>query len=302
MAAKRIDHAREIAALAEVVRTAFGQLAAHGKTPSVPARAALEACDRWLAGEAVSTQALLACATAAWDHQRAVPLAARDPVITWSDTATGNLASLARKERGWQDGRRTILDAAAYAVSSLGVAAVWTRARFAALHARTYAKATAKVPAPAKAYEATRITARSAIAKALGVTAAGRLVKRRGEVRSDLRGDPAALAALLDARGFPSHACVLAFDARFGGLVFADEPGDASGDWYIGAFACLTLDTARSADGALVPVAFGPSDMVCYLDPEGVAWAEDEIEGERVRFADDGAAMLRALVKPPPRA
>jgi len=51
-----------------------------------------------------------------------------------------------------------------------------------------------------------------------------------------------------------------------------------------------------------VPVAYSPNDNIFYLDGDGVAWAEDTIEGELERVADDGDQMLSGIVAggPPP--
>jgi hypothetical protein len=305
MATARVDHAREIAALAAVVREVFAQLEAHAREPTESARGALAAVERWLAGEPVSTEDLAAAAERAWSELASVPWGQRDLVLSWSNTAAGNLASVTRKLRGWQDGRRTVLDAAASAVSTLRAPNTWSRPHFEARHAEVYANSEAKVRAPKLPNPAKRVTRRHPIAARLGAHATRRLVQLEAEVRPQLRVDEQALAAFLADRDYPVHASVVAFEADYGGLVFAEHTGDAAGDWLVGAYACLASRThgeprggrPRSGKEALVPVAYSPNDTIFYLDGDGVGWAEDTIEGGLQRVADDGVQLLARIVQ-----
>jgi hypothetical protein len=105
-------HPDEVAALAAVVRVTFTELETHGRAPSADAAAALMLIDAWITGADVSPDRLQAAADAS--HQERVPFAARekDRARSWAATAAGNLAWMAKKDRGWKDGCTSIMDAA----------------------------------------------------------------------------------------------------------------------------------------------------------------------------------------------
>jgi hypothetical protein len=309
MPAMKKDHRIEVAALAAVVRAVFVDLAALGRTPPAQAMAALELVDRWLAGSSsltaggadIDVAALQAAADLS--HQDGVPYAQRekDRSLNWARTAAGNLAWMAKKDRGWE--KPSVMDAAFYALSSLGIAGTKDDVQLEAIrkaalkNAPDFAEASSGKP-KSKPVKAGPKLKRVDLSKFIGAAAQKRLAKRKPMFDAAQRGDEAALRALLSKRGYVAHDAVLAFDARYGGLVAADSPGEEGFDWLFGAFACLKSNAHADPRGKAgwVPVAYSPNDCIFYLDEKGAAWVIDTIgDTKPSRYASDGDAMLKRI-------
>ncbi len=72
--------------------------------------------------------------------------------MSWARTAAGNLAWLAKKDRGWQNAGTTIMDAAVYTLSSLNIASVKDGDQLEAVRMAAMARAKPdKAAAPKKA-------------------------------------------------------------------------------------------------------------------------------------------------------
>jgi hypothetical protein len=271
------------------VRVVLNDLAAHRAVPA-HALAALELVESWLTGAAVDAAALQAAADLAW--QDGVPYAQRekDRSLSWARTAAGNLAWLAKNDRGWQES--SILDAASYALSSLGVAGVKDIDQLGVIRKAALKKAPKS--APEKAAPVKRVD----LSAFIGAAAQKRLAKRKPMFDAAQRGSEAELRALLNERGYVAHDAVIAFDARYGGLIVADSPGEEGYDWLFGAYACLKSNAHTDPRGKAgwVPVAYSPNDCIFYLDEKGAAWAIDTIEDTKAsRYAKDGDAMMKRI-------
>lgn len=101
-----------------------------------------------------------------------------------------------------------------------------------------------------------------------------------------MRASAEALAEALRERGYPVHPAVLAFEARWGGVLIGDGPAEDphanEEDYWLGAFACIVHgghSNPRGDRDDLVPVMYSPNDNIWYLDANGTAWGEDTIEG-----------------------
>jgi hypothetical protein len=113
------------------------------------------------------------------------------------------------------------------------------------------------------------------------------------------------LVTLLTKRGYKPHAAVLDFEQRYGGVTLpetGEDDWDAEGTCaLLGAWAFLHWSNGSPRGGKghekleLVPVVTNASGY-CYLDSQGRAYAEDEIEGmmEGV-FAKDGDGLVARL-------
>lgn len=302
-----------IAALAEVVRTVFSDVEARGLRVADDARAALALVDHWIAGEPVDGAALGAAASRA--HQDGVPLANRekDRALSWANTAAGNLAYAAQKGRASKESERATMDAAEYALSSLGGQDAKDRKALERIRAAAARAAEKGAAAPKKTAKATKATKASTPTEArparlgdeldgaIGVVAAARLRTRKATLRAAERVGDTALRKYLASREYPAHASVLAFDARYGGLHVPDEEDT---EWTIGAYACLSSDAHTAprgapglrGDAALVPVIYSPNDVVYFLDGHGTAWAHDTIEGGFDRFAEDADRLVARVI------
>ncbi|MFO0612308.1 MAG: hypothetical protein U0414_06960 [Polyangiaceae bacterium] len=299
------NHAAGVAALAEVVRTLFADFDARGKTPSANARAALALVERWLGGEAVTTEAFEEAAIAAQEDK--IPFAQRekDRALYWANAAAGNLAYAARKARGWKEDERATMDAAEYALSSLRVEGVRDRAALEAIRAAAYERAD-KAPKPKapKTSAPKPVRVKDELAPTIGEVANARLVKLKAVVEPARRVDDTQLRAFLKERQYPDHAAVLAFDRRYGGIVVADSAGETGMDWVYGAYACLSSEAHKAprgapglrGDAALVPVIYSPNDVIYFLDGHGKAWCEDTIEGGLAPYAADADRMVARVL------
>jgi hypothetical protein len=289
------NHAAEVSALAVVVRTLIDELDGRQKPVGDAVRAALVLVERRVAGETISSEELSAARAVA--HEDGVPLARRekDRVISWANTAVGNLAWMADKARGWKDAPRSILDGVEYSLSSLNVPGVRDRAALAKLYARELRRPHApRASAPKK----TTLKFEN-LTHEIGALAAARLKKLKPILEPSQRGTDATLAALLRERGYPVHDAVLAFERRYGGMIVADGPGEEGDDWIFGAFACLRSGAHEKAKGAaaLVPVVYSPNDVIYYLDGHGAAFAEDTIEDPTAApFASDGDRLVARIL------
>ncbi len=273
------DHRTLVLAQLAVVRYVEGVLVAHGVATGTAVTAALALVERQGRDGDVDGDALKAAASAAWDENEDGRLAAEPSrrAAMWLATAAGNVCWLARKERGWKDAPRTILDAAASSLSSLRVPDLDGREELAQ---RALAAEAAVPPAPAR-----RKSPGPPRPKKVGETPElGELASawwQRQKPRRDPRRqtDAATLAALLRERGFPVTDAVLAFEARYGGICFC-EPGDDEGvDVELGPSALLADDAATPGrERGLVPVAFRPDDVWYLLDAQGAMWVWDTIE------------------------
>jgi hypothetical protein len=293
-----MHHPAVVAAHLAVVRRAAAVLAEHAVEVPAPVTEALALVERWCVAGGVEAAALTAAATAAWDAGTEGRMSddRAERARMWLATAAGNLAFLARRERGWKDAPRTILDAAASAASSLRVPGVPDRAAFAALADEHLAN---PAPVPGR-----RKTAGPPRPKRLGDTSdLGPLVSaqlERWKARRDPRQttDPSTLAALLGARGLPVSEAVLRFEERYGGTRFAESPASEGMDFVLGPYAlCRDDPSTPGADRGLVPIGLAPSDVWYLLDVDGAAWAQDTIEDpEPVPYAVSAAVALARLV------
>lgn len=281
-----------------VVRHVAALLTARDVTASQPIEAALALVARWATEGGIDGDALAAAAEAAWADGHPHRLAS-EPALRarmWLGTAAGNLASMARRERGWKDAPRTILDAAASALSSLRTEGLPDRATLEALAAEALA---AVPPAPArKKTKGPPRPKRLGPTPELGALASAYLARRRPSRDPRATADPATLTALLEARGLPVGEAALAFEARYGGTRFA-ETGRAEGaDFVLGPYALLKDDDATpGAARGLVPIALSPSDVWYFVDATGTAWAQDAIEDPApVPYATTATIALARLL------
>lgn len=306
----RRNHAAEVSALAVVVRTAVGELEASGRPPSGATMAALACVERWVAGSPVTAAELEAARAAAHGASDKAPDGAADRAVSWANAAVGNLAFVASKARGWQNGERAVMDAAECTISSIGADARGISERLEATRVAALARAIASGALPKAPRGATaagkprRIKAE--LAAFIGAVPSARLAALKAIVDPAKRGDDDALRARLTACKYPVHEPVLAFERRYGGLVMPEAPGCEGMDFWFGAFACLDgrsgdgprggADLAPAA-GALVPVVLAPNDVIYFLDGDGVAWAQDTIEEPAAtRFARDGDRMVARIL------
>lgn len=296
----KAGHREQIGGLAAVVRATFADLEGHGRAPSPDAIAALELVEQWIADGLIDSDTLQAAAHRS--HQEGVKFVDRekDRALSWARTAAGNLAWMAKKDRGWQEAERSTMDAAVYALDSLNTPSVKDRKALEAIQKAAQKKVGA-APAPPAASRPKKPKPRSTnLAAFLGAKANARLARRHPVFEAKQRGDDDRLRTVLAARGYPAHAALFTFEARYGGLVFADGPGEEGDDWMVGAYACLSSDAHKEPRGgraSLVPVAYSPNDLIFYLDADGSAWAEDSIEDPAAApYAPDGDAMMKRIL------
>ncbi len=298
------NHAAEVSALTAVVTTAVNELGVAGCMPAEPTREALACVERWVAGEPVTADELEHARAAAHGATAKGTDAAQERALDWANAAVGNLAFMASKARGWQNGERSVMDAAHYMISSLrtGETGIGERLETCRVLALERALASATLPKAPKAAvppvggKARRI--KGELAPFIGNVACARLSTLKAIVDPARRGDDAALRALLADRQYPVHEPVLAFERRYGGLVMPEAPGSEGTDWSIGAFACLASDEMKNgAASALVPVAYSPNDVIYFLDEAGTAWAQDTLEDpSAIPFACDGDRMVARIL------
>jgi len=306
-------HGAEVSALVAVVRAVVADLAQHGRPLRAIGRDALALLERWVAHEVIADDVLANAQSRV--HEDGVPRAEREPdrAIHWANTALGNTLWMARKGRGWKGVPPSIMDAATYALSSLAVAGVRDHIALEALRTAALAglvrAAQGDTSRPKSAPRAPKIARKArkkrlgqALVPFIGATANARLAALDAVFDPTLRGVEADLRILLARHGYPVHAAVLAFEERYGGLVFADAPDESGHDWCFGAFACLSGDAHVSPRGgtfeALVPVAYSPNDAIYFLDAEGAAWAQDTIEDARAApFAKDGDELVARIAE-----
>jgi hypothetical protein len=286
-------HRAEVFAMAVVVRAAFADMAALGRAVPDQALAALALVERWQGGAPVDAAAFQAATDLAHQEGLRYEQREKDRALSWARCAAGNLAWMAKKERGWE--KCAIVDNASYSLSSLGVAGVKDAAQLEAMRKAALKSARKSTPAtPAPRPE------RVDLSEFIGAAAQKRLAKRKPVFEAASRGTEAQLRALLKQRGYAAHDAVLAFDARYGGLVFADSPGEEGYDWLLGAFAYLKSNAHVDPRGSKpdhVPVAYSPNDRIFYLDKKGACWAIDTIEDTKaVRYASDGDTMVKRIL------
>lgn len=281
-----------------VVRHVEGVLVAHGVATGPAVTAALALVERHGRDGDVDVDALKAAASAASDETRDGRLAV-DPsrrAAMWLATAAGNVCWLARKERGWKDAPRTILDAAAAALSSLRVPGLDRRED---LVQRALAAEAEVPPAPVR----TKLPGPPRLKKVGETPELGELASawwQRQRPRRDPRRqtDAATLAVLLRARALPVTDAVLSFEARYGGICFCEPGGLEGADVVLGPSALLADDTATPGrERGLVPVALSPNDVWYLLDAQGTMWVWDTIEQpEATLFARASSVGLARLL------
>jgi hypothetical protein len=288
------DHRAEVFALSTVLRAVVEDFAAQAKNVPEDACAALAAVDAWLQGGTLDAVALQTAADRSF--QTGIPRAQREPdrALGWLRTAAGNLAWLAKKDRGWQTGSQAVLDAASYALSSLGSTGIRGQAALEALHAHALANAPAS-KRQSKKDKPLRVD----LSAQIGQAANRRLARRHPLFDPKRRGDEAQLRALLAEKKYAVHQAVLAYDARYGGLVAANAPDEEGHDWIFGAYACLRSDAhvdPRGDQPSWVPVAYSPNDEIYFIDDQGAVWVIDTVAADRaIRFADHADGMMRRV-------
>lgn len=287
MAAKR-DHGAETAAFVAVVRAVVDELTTrHAKELPRAALEGLATLEHFAAGHSLSFETL--------DTVRQVyDLKQPDRALNWAQGAIGNLGFFASKARGWKEADASIMDAATYALSSArnDNSAPWEELE--QLRAKVLASQRARSGSVAKVTgRAKPKRVKDELVEHLGAKANKQLVKRRGVFDAKTRGNEVALRALLEQHGLPLSAAVVAFDARYGGLLFADVDAEEGDDWLVGAHACLASNAHSIEKCDRVPVAYSPNDVIFTLDPQGVVYVYDSIEGGAPeRYAGNGDQML----------
>ena len=294
----KIDHRHETFALATVVRTVFADYTALGHKVPEHATEALAAVESWLQRGDVSAKALQAAADLS--HQEGVKFEQRekDRSRAWARGAAGNLAWFAKKDRGWENARKSVLDAAFYTLSSLNIPDTKDDKALEIVR-KAALKEAAKLPPLVDTKSQKTEDPVADFTALIGAAAMKRLAKRNPVFEAKSRGDKTKLAALLQKKGYPTHACVTAFDAAYGGLVVADSAGEDGYDWLVGAYACLKSNAHKNPRGdqpSWVPIAYSPNDGIFYMDEKGAVWAIDTIEETKAtRYADSGDAMMKRL-------
>lgn len=290
------DHYLEVAGYISVVRAVFEDFESYGRKIPEAATAALLAAETWLEGKEIDASALQAAADLSFEE--GVPYAKRekDRALNWARTAAGNLAWLAKKDRGWQYGGQTVMDAAENALSSLGIPGVKDRGPLEILRVAAMKNAKPPVNKPTKRNVKVLSTNLSAF---IGAKANKSLAMLKPVFDLDRRGNEDELCSLLKLHNFPIHKTVLEFDKRYGGLIVADSPGEEGYDWIFGACAVLKSKAHLDPHGEqawLVPVAYSPNDYIFYLDQNGVAWMDDTVgDAGTERFAEDADAMMAKI-------
>jgi hypothetical protein len=293
----RPDHRAVVLAQLAVVRRAASLLAEHGVLASAPVDAAIRLVERWATEGGVDGEALAAASRAAWEAGAPHRLASEPHLRAqmWLATGAGNVSTMARKERGWKDTPRTILDAAANALSSLRVPGLPKRTELEQLAADTLA-AIEPAPRRKKAPGPPRPKKLGATPE-LGELANAYLTRRKPMRDPRLTADRATLAALLSARGLPTSEAVLTFEERYGGTRFADVGRGEGADFVLGPYALSKDDATGNEERGLVPIALSPNDVWYFLDEAGAGWVQDAIEDpEPVPFATTAVIALARLV------
>ncbi|MBA3546694.1 MAG: hypothetical protein H0T76_09450 [Nannocystis sp.] len=280
-------HPVQVAGHLDLVRRIVERVATAGVIPP-EVLAALNVVTAWLHEGTANLAALEAAREAA--HCAS---AARFRAVSWTGTAAGNLCWMACGERGWEDGPRTILDACVYALSSLpdgGDGLV--------IRAALRAELDAALESAAREIDVSRPRARPPDPlplpdwrEPLGAAALRCLEDQHAVIDPRRRAaDEAQLVALLAAHRYQVHPAVLAFDARFGGLV--------TDSLRVGAFALLSTGRLRERGGkgqkdlGLVPVMLS-GDLIFFLDGNGAAWAQEMIaDPDAQPFATRATTML----------
>ncbi len=290
MTRSRLPHPVQIAAHLGLVRRIVERVATGGVIPPA-VFAALNAVTAWLDEETADLAALEAAREAV--HDTGAPLFSAARAVSWTCTAAGNLCWMACGERGWENGTRTILDACVYALASLPEGDDCS-----AIRVVLRAELDAALESAAREVDVARPRARPPEPlplpdwrEPLGAAALRRLEDQRAVIDPRLRAaDEAQLVSLLAARRYRAHPAVLAFDARFGGLV--------TDHLRVGAFALLAEGRLRERGGngqkdlELVPVML-TGDVIFFLDGNGAAWAQDMIaDPDAQPFATRSATML----------
>lgn len=284
-------------ALAAVVHALIVDFESYGKKIPPEARDAVALVDDWIAGKNVSTVKLQKVANLS--HEDGVRFADRekDRATRWLRTAAGNLAWMAKADRGWQTADQSILDAATNTLGSLGIDGNAADMKFKDIYKKALAAAPASLPEekskkPGK-------NSKVDFSKFIGVAAMKKLAKCNPVLDAKLRKGEEDLKSLLTKKKYSAHKAVLAFDARYGGLIAADGEGEDGNDWLFGAYACLKSKAHKDPRGKedWVPVAYSPNDIIFYMDAKGVVWADDTIDGSKGKYAKNGDEMVGKIFK-----
>lgn len=291
------DHRSEITALASVVHALFADFESYNKAIPQEAREALALVDDWIAGKNVTAAKLQKAANLS--HQDGVRFEQRekDRATRWLRTAAGNLAWIAKADRGWQTADKSIIDAATCTLGSLGQDGNAADKKFKEI----YQKALAAVPATHSQKKKKDAKEKPTVdfSKYIGAAAMKKLEKCNPVLDPKLRKDEKDLKTFLTKKTYPAHKAVLAFDARYGGLIAADGAGEEGTDWLFGAYACLKSKAHKDPRGKedWVPVAYSPNDIIFYMDAKGMVWADDTIEGSQGKYAKNGDELVAKVFK-----
>lgn len=260
----------------------------------------LSLVQRWADGEDVPNEDLLASA-------RAVHETPREPStgsLSWAGTAIGNLCWMTSKGRNWQDGDRSIGDAAKYTLTSLRSKESTVQERLdlyamlEAFHADALAAAYEQVESRPKVKR--RKSAPPPLRKVpdltpfIGAVAARHLAKLKAKVDAAQVGDEERLRAACAAHRFEAHPEVVAFEARYGGIVANEEI--TMGPWTLvnGGFrerGGSSLDAEQ-----LVPVALY-RDVAWFLGRGGRGWVQDLItDPQAIPVVNGGDALVAQLL------
>jgi len=309
---------RFVAGLAAAMRHALAEATHKGFPVGDDTRRGFALIERWLAGERVSSEAMLDALRAAradGDRLHKIYMQQKDQSggfnqAGWAATAVGNLCWLTSKPRGWASSSAGVMDAAAYTLGRDHLKIGATLAELGALRQAAEAAAPPAVaalrpPQPAQpgASKGRPRAVGAGIAEHVGTWVAARLAKHRAKLDPNRRAEPDQLHTRLAQRGYPAHPSVLAFEARYGGLLAPGDASDSSGLFIFGAWTCLAEDGfvprggPGNQDQALVPVGCGPSDDIYFLDAAGAGWAQFTIEDvDAMPFAHDMDCLIARTV------
>jgi|GEM_PF-3242814 len=295
----RKNHEAHVAANLALVRYAVERVGGPEGWPA-PLRDGLDLVTRWVAGEDVPREELSTAATTVHGYEHA----SRHGPVAWGGTAIGNLCWQATRGRGWQDGDRSIGDAAKYTITSSlpkGKSVEDQLAVYAdveAFHERALAEAYEAVKKKPKPRRKKSVAPRQRKPKDLtpfiGALAARHLAKLKGRVDPLRVGDEAKLRAALAEAGYEAHPELIAFDARYGGVVADENIG-------LGAWAMLSGGIGERGGAGLeaeqlVPVAYS-GDVFFFLGRGGRGWVQSMVTDPRARpITADGDALVAQLL------
>lgn len=305
-----MTHGEEVAGYVAVLRFGMDEAEKAGKFFPRATREALALVERWLAGETVTQDEMLAANKAANEASGRAWNASWEDRSGWTISfslplAACNLCCLAGKLPGWKNTTSAILESVRQSLHALEteltvdttakLQAKLEEVRRAAMAEAAQRPSIAWLKTPQASNDRKPQPLDPRTISRLGPLAGARLTRLKPRIEPALRGTEEQIRERLGKKNYPVSAALLSLERHWGGTRFSAIDPRSEWNTLIGAYGMLDGYSVDGDERGRVPVAHGALDDTYFMDRDGrvtAAW----LDRPEFPWAASGDAMIAKLV------